>query len=301
MCNLTIAVITMNRAIQLKEALESCLSCNLPENMEFVIIDNASTDNTKDVVYETLQNCGYKFYYEKLPENLGVGGGRNYAFKKSAGKYIYVMDDDAVIPSEYRDFFIDAITSLDKHDEIITLTTQAYDTAWKDYRVREVERGKLLYDGIYSFKMFFGFSHFLRKDFFKEPPYLNNKYGYEEIPPSLYVADAGMKNVFCPDLMIIHKPAVDKWDKSVEENIKISIIDCATPYALRKILYPSVFGLLLKLAYITRCKKYLSKHTCAKKQADKLVKNIMAEYSGMKKVKIKTVLRQFKEFGLSIF
>ena len=93
-----------------------------------------------------------------------------------------------------------------------------------------------------------------KKEFFEKQPYLNNKYGYEEIPPSLYVADAGMKNVFCPELLIIHKPLIDKWDKTKEENIRITIIDCATPYALKKMIYPNLFLPLLKIAYYIRCK-----------------------------------------------
>lgn len=297
--DLTIAIITMNRALQLKEALQSCLFCNLPENTEFVVIDNASTDNTKDSVYDTLTNCSYKFYYEKLPENLGVGGGRNYAFEKSSGKYIYVMDDDAVISEDNKDFFVKSIEYFEKHKEIVTLTTQIYDTAWKSNRLKDGE--KEIFPGVYPCKMFCGGSHFIRKNFFKEPPYLNNKYGYEEIPPSLYVVDCGMKNVFCPDLLVIHKPAVDKWVKGSQGNEKISIIDCATPYALKKIIYPRVFGVLLKLAYSKRCKNYLSEHEGAKKQADDLVKNIVKEYRGLKKIKIKTVLREYKKFGISVF
>ena len=49
---LSIAVVTMNRSIQLIEALDSCLTCNLPNDTEFVIIDNASTDDTEQKVKE---------------------------------------------------------------------------------------------------------------------------------------------------------------------------------------------------------------------------------------------------------
>ena len=298
MCELIISVITMNRALQLKEALESCLACNLPEKTEFVIIDNASTDNTKDVVCEILGNSGFEYYYEKLPENLGVGGGRNYAFGKSNGKYIYVMDDDAVI-SDDKDFFIKAVGYFEKHDNVVTLTTQIYDTAWKTNRLED--GANQIYDGLYPCKMFCGGSHFLRKDFFENPPYLNNKYGYEEIPPSLYVVNAGMENVFCPTLKVIHNPKINKWDKSSEENVKILINECATAYALKKMIYPRMFGLLLKFAYSKRCKLYLSKHDGAKKTSDKLVKDIISEYRGLKKIKIKTVIREYKKFGISVF
>ena len=49
---LSVCVITMNRAEQLKEALESCVACKLPEKTEFVVLDNASTDDTELKVEE---------------------------------------------------------------------------------------------------------------------------------------------------------------------------------------------------------------------------------------------------------
>ena len=60
---LTIGIVTMNREEQLEEALYSCLRTNLPNKTEFVVIDNASTDNTEKVVKEILTNSGYEYYY----------------------------------------------------------------------------------------------------------------------------------------------------------------------------------------------------------------------------------------------
>ena len=51
---LTIAIITMNRAQQLKEAIESCFQSQLPQETEFVIIDNASTDDTQTVAHHVI-------------------------------------------------------------------------------------------------------------------------------------------------------------------------------------------------------------------------------------------------------
>lgn len=101
---LSIVVITWNRSKQLAEALGSCFACDLPEDTEFVIIDNASTDDTEAVVSSLFKNYQYDFYYEKMSENLGVGKGRNYAYLKSHGKYVYFLDDDAYIDKKHSDF-----------------------------------------------------------------------------------------------------------------------------------------------------------------------------------------------------
>ena len=297
---LTIAVITMNRADQLKEALESCLACALPKETEFVIIDNASTDNTEQTVAALLKNCSYFYYYEKLQTNLGVGGGRNYAFSKATGQYVYVLDDDAVIDIEKNpDFFKKAIAILDANPRIATLTTQIYDFAWQANRL--TTQRKPIAQGIYSCKMFCGGSHFLRKTFFKNAPYLPNKYGFEEILPSLKVVDAGNLNAFVPSLLVIHKPKINKWEKSNKENLALFINECAVPYAIKKMMYPRLCLPILWLAYRVRIRKHLRHYSGAAKKCHQVAKETTHNYKINYRIRWKTLLQLQKDFGFSIF
>lgn len=296
---LTISIVTMNRAEQLKEALESCLVCTLPQCTEFVIIDNMSIDNTEEIVSSTLGKTRYSFYYEKLSENIGCGGGRNYAFLKARGTYIYVLDDDAVIDENNLDFFTRAISIMDMHPEIITLTTQIYDTAWG--RNRLLENGVRYEDGLYKIKMFCGGSHFLRRDFFGEPPYLSNIYGFEEIPPSLKILDAGKMNIFASGLRVIHKPIVNKWDYSNVENNSLLIQECAMNFALKKMMYPRISIPILWVAYRARCKKHLSKIVGGKSQADVIAENMIGQHFIDYRISSKTLVRLWRDFGVSVF
>lgn len=297
---LSICVVTMNRAQQLKEALESCLACVLPEKTEFVVIDNASTDNTEQVVKQLLMDSGIVFYYEKLRYNLGVGGGRNYAFSKARGTYMYILDDDAIIDTKNNcDFFITAVKLLDADERVVSLTTQIYDTAWGRNRIEHC--GQKLADGTSRCKMFCGGSHFLRKGFFRDDPYLSNKYGYEELPPSLIIIDAGMKNVFCPDLRVIHKPKINKWDKKSTQNHALLIRECAIPYAIKKRMYPMFFIPILWMAFQLRVCKHLhdipeGRHKCTVE-----VDKIYQEHSELKRIKNTTVLKMVYYFGFSVF
>ena len=86
---LSIAVVTMNRSKQLLEALESCAACELPTDTQFVIVDNASTDETENMVKGFFATNPFPFYYEKMTENIGCGRGRNYAYSKCSGDYCY--------------------------------------------------------------------------------------------------------------------------------------------------------------------------------------------------------------------
>ena len=297
---LSICVITINRERQIQEALLSCLACELPCETEFVVIDNASTDSTEQAVFEVLGDCGYHYYYEKLAENLGVGGGRNYAYEKASGEFVYMLDDDAVVDVENNSkFFVQAIDFFNAYPDIVTLTTQIYDTVWKRNRI---ENSSIRYsDNLYKCQMFCGGSHFLRKSFYVKSPYLPNKYGYEEIPPSLRAINAGKVNAFCPDLKIIHQPQNNKWDWDDERNHALLVKGIALPYAIKKMMYPSFAVPLLWLANRRRVKLYLSNVKDAKHKVNETLKTFCKEYPIKERISLKTLFRMFKEFKLSVF
>lgn len=297
---LSIAVITMNREEQLRDALNSCLMCKLFSDTQFVIIDNASTDSTDIVVKDVFSNSTYSLYYEKMQNNLGVGGGRNYAYNKSNGEYVYFLDDDAIIDYKNNpDFFIDAIKIFEKNPKIATLTSQIYDKSWNSNRINIA--GKMVYTGVYLCKSFCGGSHFLRKKFFEKDPYLSNKYGCEELLPSLKVFNEGYYNVFCPDLLVFHCPKTDKWNFKNSNNYNIVIKECSIPYAIKLMMYPRISYLFLFLAYSRRCKKYLKHIPDGKKKADDMVKDILIKYHIDYRISINTLIFMFRNFKLSIF
>ena len=296
---LSIAIVTMNRQDQVGQAIESCFRCDLPFETEFVVVDNASTDNTEETVKSLFENAEYNLIYKKVEENQGVGGGRNLANSLCTGQYIYAMDDDAYISETNLDFFVRAIKLLDSHNDIVALTTMIYDTAWQCNR--QEARGKEFYPGVYKTAMFCGGSHFLRTSFYKESPYLPNKYGYEELPPSLLAYDAGYVTALCTELLVIHNPKVNKWDKSISSNTVLICRDCAIPYSIRRMMYPKVFTPILYLAYVTRIRKHLAFVDNAKDVCDKLVEENCRLYPINSKIKFSTVIGLLKNFGISIF
>ena len=295
---LSIAVITWNRERQLIEALQSCVNSVIPIDTQFVIIDNASTDNTEEVVKEFFQRYKYEFIYEKMTKNLGVGRGRNYAYSKTKGDYVYFMDDDAYIAANCEDFFVRAIEIFEANKRIATLTTQIYDLVWKKNRV--LADGPLIDNAVRHCQMLCGGSHFLSRSFFCDTdPYFPNKYGYEEILPSLRVVDAGYINAFAEDLCVIHNPLVNKWDYNDSSNEVILIKGVALPYLMKVKYYPKVVVPLVKAAYYARCRKYLNKEQIIK--ANKMVSDLFYLYDWPPRVKLTTVLKLFKYFGFSIF
>ena len=300
MMTLTIAIVTWNRELQLRKAINSCLECVLPEDTYFVIIDNNSTDNTEQIIKSLFEGKKYDYYYEKLNDNIGCGNGRNLAFKHSKSKYTYFLDDDAYIDENNKEFFISAIEILDRHDKIMTLTTQIYDLLWKKNRV--AVDGPLLVDNLYLCQRFCGGSHFLRNEFWaNQSPYYPNKYGLEEIFPSLRVYDAGYFNVFATNLVIIHNPLFNKWEKGSMEETNLLKTEIVCKLAMKLVIYPSLFSPVLYLSTFVRCIKSLKLRSLFEVFFDERITTIKQQNLEIKKIRLSTVVRLYRLFGLSVF
>lgn len=296
---LSIAIITWNRANQLIEALTSCTLCRLPEDTEFIIIDNASVDDTEEKVKFFFSDKKYSVYYEKMKENVGAGMGRNYAFSKASGAYVYFLDDDAYLDvNKNVDFFIKAIDIFDAYGDIMTLTTQIYDLMWKSNRVSE--NGPIIHGNLKKCFMVCGGSHFLRRSFFKdEEPYFSNRYGYEELKPSLLVYDAGFLNAFTSELTVIHNPIVNKWDYNNEKSKEILIRYVVNQFVLKSNMYPLIYYPLCYGVYLYRRHRYLKDISAT--VISRMLKELQDSYKLKRKLKIKTIYRLYKDFGLFIF
>jgi abequosyltransferase len=93
---LSICIPTYNRADYLNICINSITSQyqDLPVNqLEVIIIDNDSKDNTKEIVYSYI-NKGYGIQYIKNETNIGLDGNITKAFDVATGKYVLIFGDD---------------------------------------------------------------------------------------------------------------------------------------------------------------------------------------------------------------
>ena len=90
-------VVTYNRKELLKECIKAILNQNY-KNCDVLIVDNASTDGTKDFIGEELKNI--RVHYVNTGSNLGGAGGFNLGMKeayKIGCDYMWIMDDDCIV------------------------------------------------------------------------------------------------------------------------------------------------------------------------------------------------------------
>lgn len=90
---LSVAICTYNRAGLLPRALESIVRQNITGELEILIIDNGSTDNTRDVVTDWEHgDSRIRYVFE---QSAGISHARNRAIREAKGEYLAFLDDDA--------------------------------------------------------------------------------------------------------------------------------------------------------------------------------------------------------------
>ncbi|MDD5005988.1 MAG: glycosyltransferase [Candidatus Omnitrophica bacterium] len=91
----SIIIPAYNQGWLLKKALESVLRQEF-DNYEVIIIDDGSTDNTREIV-NSFQDVRIKYYYQN---NSRLAIARNTGIKHAKGKYVAFLDADDIWYSE---------------------------------------------------------------------------------------------------------------------------------------------------------------------------------------------------------
>jgi len=93
----SIIMATYNRAHFIEETLNSILSQSY-DNWECLIIDDGSTDNTKEILQLYLHKDSRFKYHERTEKHKkGLSGCRNQGLESAKGDYIIFFDDDDIV------------------------------------------------------------------------------------------------------------------------------------------------------------------------------------------------------------
>ncbi|WP_024750359.1 glycosyltransferase family 2 protein [Crocosphaera subtropica] len=113
MSNPQIAAIicTHNRDPYLGDAIKSLLAQE-GVSYEVLIVDNGSTDSTKDVVAPFLSNPHLRYVYEPI---LGLSVARNRGAKETTAPILAYLDDDAIASPHWLKVLVDAY---DQHEKL---------------------------------------------------------------------------------------------------------------------------------------------------------------------------------------
>lgn len=117
-------IVTYNQEYCIREALASAISQDY-DNMEIIISDDNSTDNTYNIVQDFFEHYEghFNIIINKNPQNLFITGNLNKAIELSHGKYIIFSagDDTKTGPDSVRQF-----VRYIREMGVLSLTSNAY-------------------------------------------------------------------------------------------------------------------------------------------------------------------------------
>ena len=94
---ISVIIPTYNRGNMIENSITSVLNQTY-KNLEVLIIDDGSTDNTKEIIDKIEDK---RIRYIKIKENLGGSNARNIGIKEATGRFISFQDsDDTFYPNK---------------------------------------------------------------------------------------------------------------------------------------------------------------------------------------------------------
>lgn len=118
----SVCIPTYNRAHYIGKTIQSILNQTFSD-FELVIVDNASADNTEEVVRNFIEKDNRLRYY-KNAENIGLFPNFNRAIELARGDYIAIFHDDDLY---HRTILEKEVALLDAHNNIGFVDTGAYE------------------------------------------------------------------------------------------------------------------------------------------------------------------------------
>ncbi|MDR2040189.1 MAG: glycosyltransferase family 2 protein [Bacteroidales bacterium] len=223
-----ISVITVNynQSDATCEMLESLYASGYP-NLEVFVVDNASSaaDNAEKIKEKF---PGVIFIQNKI--NLGFAGGNNIALKEANGNYIYLLNNDTVIPEGNPECLVTVLAD-DPAIGVVCPKIKFYSdpdiiqfagyTEMSEYTFRNRSIGYAEPDnGQYDLRRETAFAHgaamMLKREVIEKTGLMNEHYFlyYEELDWSRRIRSKGYRIVYIPDTYILHKEALSTGKNS---------------------------------------------------------------------------------------
>jgi glycosyltransferase involved in cell wall biosynthesis len=121
MPKVSVIITTYNLSYMVGQAVESVLGQTVTD-FELIIVDDGSTDNTREVIKKFVDKR-IKYFYK---DNGGVASARNFGIKNSCGDFVAFLDDDDLWPADYLAVMLGALENSDDYGVAYCAMTQVY-------------------------------------------------------------------------------------------------------------------------------------------------------------------------------
>lgn len=220
----SVVIITHNRVDLLKKTMTSIMDFAEACNGEVIVVDNASSDNTKSY----LNNLTHKYSCLQIinnDKNLGIAPARNIGLEKVKGEIILSLDDDIIIENET---LLNAISVFDKFPTagIVAPLVLEHGTG--------IPLNGVIYTNKYDIKHVanhHGAFCIIRREALLKGGFLDEEgtFGGEERSLSTKIHIAGYDIIFDPSLVGYHidtidrsKPILYRFERRVFNNVRLN-------------------------------------------------------------------------------
>jgi hypothetical protein len=209
---ISLVVPTLNRAHKLSELLASLPQAAFARHdAEVIIVDNGSTDGTKDLVKTFASQSSFPVHWKYAPG--GTARARNAGVRSSTGRIIAFTDDDCLLYSDYLEVLIanfdperygycgGAIIATDPEDDPDVASTH-----WWPFHTAEIAPGTLLRAGwVQGANMAFTRRAIEAIGGFDERFGLGSCFGGADIRTACSASLAGFAGILLGDLRVAHR------------------------------------------------------------------------------------------------
>ena len=134
----SIVIPTFNRAHLITETVDSVLAQTYSQ-FEVIIVDDGSTDNTKQVIGNKYKNDSRVRYFYKKNEERGAA--RNFGLKNAKGQYALFFDSDDLMHSNHIETLYSYIFKLGNVNYIATKHDWMYKNKRRPSTIQKVKEG----------------------------------------------------------------------------------------------------------------------------------------------------------------
>lgn len=209
MSKISVIIPTYNYAGFVTQAIESVLAQTY-KNFEIIVIDDGSTDDTKEVLRPYMNKVRYIY-----TENGGPSRARNLGVKNSKGEYVAFLDSDDLYSNDYLEKCINNLSDnsgdlvmtdsySDFYDDTSKLIKREY-LAKKNYVGNETKLIEQLFNHYFvQFPVLMGI--LIKKSCFEKIGYLDEKLGYvEDLDLWFRIAGHNLKIAYLQEPLYIYR------------------------------------------------------------------------------------------------
>ena len=206
--NLTIIILSYNSS----HIIKSCLNGFNFDKYEVLVVDNASKDNTVEIV----KNNFPQVKILKLDKNFGYGGGNNIALKQVKTEFVLILNPDSIISENDIEIVLEEMkknpTVANAGPVVLKqypLQKEEYD-AKLDHMAQDFKGIKDCYwekiGGNYSVRFIVGAALFLRMSILQKIGFVDEKIFlyYEDDELCKRIRDNGYKSMIVPEAKAFH-------------------------------------------------------------------------------------------------